>query len=652
MRPIAMVTCMFSFAAANTDFAAAATIEVPGDQPTIQAGVDAAAAGDTVLVAAGTYRERIRLKAGVTVRSVGDDGRGKLGLQRAEVTIIDGAVDGAAGPGVSMAAGSTLDGFTVTGVGEYDEALWKKHHATQGEEQPHEHIGVAGTAGVSVIGIAECTVANNIVHHIGYTGIAITGAKGKRVSPHIVGNVTYRNMGGGIGSMKESTATIEKNVCFENFYAGIGHNNASPLAIDNVCHGNIRAGIGVSEHSRPVVRGNKCYRNRRAGIGVRTGAETEPLVEGNECYENDMAGIGVRDSAAPIIRNNRCYKNAMAGVGCRTKARPLIEDNQCYENKMAGIGCRSEAEPVIRGNRCWNNKMAGIGSQQGARPVIVDNECFANAMAGIGTEEDAEAIIRGNRCYKNLLAGIGARQGARPIIADNQCYENLMAGIGSEDGADAIIRGNQCRENQQAGIGVRGGATALIVDNKCVENKLIAVGVRSGSKAHITGNLLVRTGGMPPMIAVREQSAAVVADNVIRGGGVAGVMVQGTARVSGNQFDGNGPRGGPGPPNFAVWVHGGSTVSVFDNRIDNWRHALFAVGARSVRAINNTTDNFLGAAIVVDKTQSPAHVFGNVALSSKENDKAAQVGGPRGVVAENERKSRPPKKEPEAAEGR
>ena len=313
--------------------ASAATLRVPGDHKTIQAAIDAASAGDAVLVSAGTYRERIRLKAGITLKSDGDDRKGELGLRRAEVTIIDGKVAGVKGPGVAMAEGSALDGFTVSGIGEYDDALWNEHHATYGEEQPHDHIGVPGTSGVAVIGIERCTVTNNIVHHIGYTGIAIVGAEGKQVSPHIVGNICFRNMGGGIGSMKESTAIIKGNVCFENYYAGIGHNHAGPLVVDNVCYANIRAGIGISEGSCPVVRNNKCYKNRRAGIGIRTGEETQPIVEHNECYENAMAGIGNRDDARPIIRHNRCYKNKMAGIGSRDGARALIEHNECFETE-------------------------------------------------------------------------------------------------------------------------------------------------------------------------------------------------------------------------------------------------------------------------------------------------------------------------------
>ncbi len=626
--------------------ALAGTLHVPQDHPTIQAAIDAAGAGDTVLVAAGTYRERIQLKAGVTLKSAGDDTRGTLGLKRAESTIVDGNVPGASGAGITMAEGSTLDGFSVTGVGTYDDALWQKHHATQGEEQAEEPIGELGAAGIAVIGIERCTVQHNLVHHIGYTGIAIVGAEGKRVAPHIFRNVAFRNMGGGIGSMKGSTALIDENECFENFYAGIGHDHASPLVIKNVCYQNIRAGIGISEGACPIVRENKCYRNRRAGIGIRTGEDTQPIVEHNECYANDMAGIGSRDEAQPIIRHNRCYQNRMAGIGSRDGARGLIEDNECFENEMSGIGARLGAAPVIRGNRCYKNLMAGIGAREGARPVIEDNDCYENKMAGIGTQQDAVAIIRHNRCYRNEMAGIGAELGARPVIADNECFENklagigaregaapliygnrshhnMMAGIGNESGARSVIVENESRENQMTGIGVRDKATvAVIVGNRCLENRLVAIGLPDGATGFVHGNELRRTeGGAPPLVAIKGGSVGVVSHNSITGGGVAGVLADGDVQVLGNRFQGKGPGQGS-----AVWVWKDARVTVAGNHVRGYRNALNASGAH-VTATGNVTREFDGPSIIVKQPKSPALVTGNSAISANPQHTAVHVEG-------------------------
>jgi hypothetical protein len=512
---------------------------VPGKYKTIQEAIDHSKPGDIVLVKSGTYRERIRLGKGITVRSAGDSTKGKLGLMRAEVTVLNHP-DGK-GPGVTMAEGATLDGFTITGVGHYDDAKWKKHHATQGNMQSHDHIGQPGTPGIEAK--HDCIVTSNIVHHIGYTGIGITGAKDRKVSPRIIGNICYRNMGGGIGSMAGSTALIEGNVCFENFYAGIGHNRASPIVRGNECYRNIRAGIGISEGSCPTVTKNRCHDNLRAGIGIRTGEDT----------------------------------------------RPVIEDNDCFDNRMAGIGAEEEARPFIRSNRCRGNKLAGIGSRHEARPEITGNECIGNGAAGIGVE----------------------------------------------DGVVAKIVGNLCKGNKSAGIGIRKHAEATVINNRILDNGSVAIGVRNDSKIIAEKNTLSRKGGMPPLIAILDNSQATLTDNDLSGGGVAGVLLQGNATVKNNRFHGNGPRKG-GPPNFAIWVRDGSEVTFSDNQVKGWRHALFASKAKQVTANDNQVRSFLGTALVIRDSEKPTTAKGNRVFTDDPKAQAIEISGPTAIVTGNQ----------------
>ena len=514
MKP--RLTACFALCLLSTKLSAA-TLRVPAEHARIQSAVDAAKAGDTVLVAAGTYRERVTLKAGVTLRSAGDDAPGKLGLTRAEATVIDGGGTPEPRAGVEMAAGAVLDGFTIANVGRYDDAEWNRHFATRGNEQPHEHIGAPGVAGVSMRGVT-CEVRHNLVHHTGYTGIAITGVAGAACSPLVVSNICHRNMGGGIGSMNGSTAIIRGNTCFENFYAGIGHENASPLVESNRCFGNIRAGIGISEGASPTVRFNECRDNRRAGIGIRTGANTRPIVERNDCFNNGMAGIGVEEEAAPELRFNRCHRNLLAGIGARDHARPLILGNECFENGEAGIG--------------------------------------------------------------------------------------LMTGHGT------LVASNLCRLNKSAGIGLAGGGsnTATLTGNRLLENALVALGVNAGWSIAATGNEMARSEGLPPLVMVAAGATATFTNNVLRGGGVAGLRMAGDVRAMGNQFIGL-PRKG-GPPGQAVWGLPGASVELVGNRFEGWRSALMAEGA-TVVARKNVVKDAVGVAFRVRKPSVAPQVADN-----------------------------------------
>ncbi|MGI4829094.1 MAG: Ig-like domain repeat protein [Janthinobacterium lividum] len=85
------------------------TIRVPADQPSIQAGINAANAGDTVLVAPGTYNENIDFKGkAITVTSSGG----------AAVTTIDGGVeDATVAFRNAESRSSVLSNLTITGGG-------------------------------------------------------------------------------------------------------------------------------------------------------------------------------------------------------------------------------------------------------------------------------------------------------------------------------------------------------------------------------------------------------------------------------------------------------------------------------------------------------------------------------------------------------
>jgi hypothetical protein len=494
--------------------ALAVTLRVPQDHKTIQAAIDASQRGDTILVSPGRYPERITLKPGTVLRSDGDDTKGSQSLKRAEATVIDGGGNEGKRPGVVMAEGSTLDGFTVTNVGSYDEATWKKHFDSHGDELGDEEGSVQSegtTPAISIQGLS-CFVTHCIVHHNGDVGIGILGKERTKTAPFITDNILYRNMGGGIGVAEGAEAIIRGNTCKENLRAGIGCRKANPIITDNVCFENIRAGIGCREGSKPVMRGNKCYQNRRAGIGIRMDG-TAPVVEANECYENEMAGIGCRDGASPILRNNICRKNKMAGIGCN-----------------------------------------------GAKPLIV---------------------------------------------------------------------GNECRDNELAGIGLQGNAVATIQQNQCESNQLVAIGVTEGSTATIADNEVSRTGGMPPIIAVKDGSTATIRDNRISGGGVAAVLVQGKATVSGNTFVGIGAKQGN-----AIWVWENSTARISDNSFDGYRAAVNSTKA-TVVVTGNSIKQSQGTAIIVKDSQKPAHVYGNTAISPDLKAKVVDVQGPSGIVEEN-----------------
>jgi predicted outer membrane repeat protein len=200
------------------------TIHVPANQPTIQAGIDAAMNGDIVLVAPGTYTENIDfLGKAITVKST----------EGAEKTIIDGAQSGAV---VIFLHGedenSVLDGFTLTnGTGHYFEhypGYWT-------------YLGGAVFMNGSSPSITNNTISLNSVDDLG-GGICCWSSCSPIIKNNTISENTALTRGGGICCFHESAPVIECNTITNNialdkytsYGGGMYFYNSSPTILDNI----------------------------------------------------------------------------------------------------------------------------------------------------------------------------------------------------------------------------------------------------------------------------------------------------------------------------------------------------------------------------------------------------------------------------------
>ena len=208
MRLFIMIGCIFLFVPACFS----AVVNVPGDQPNIQAGINAAQDSDTVLVAAGTY-------SGEGSRDVEFFGKAVVLKSAAgpEVTIIDAGQGAEAHRAFyihnSEGPGTVIDGFTIT-------------------NGCYEFSGGAIQIAQASPTIRNCRMINNYAHHGGafyFTGDCTPVVENCLFEGNSCGDV------GGAVLVRFGANALFQNCVFRNNEAKNGIflcYNASPTVID------------------------------------------------------------------------------------------------------------------------------------------------------------------------------------------------------------------------------------------------------------------------------------------------------------------------------------------------------------------------------------------------------------------------------------
>ncbi len=360
MKKFAMILSILLMA----QFISAQIIHVPGDQTTIQAAIDVAVDGDTILVAEGIYYENINFNGkAITVAS-------KFILDEDEAhiaqTIIDGskAVDPDKASVVTFSndtdTTSILKGFTVTG----------------------------GAGSVVVFpGLGTLKVGGGI--NLGNTG-------GKIVSNIVTNNQVYATnmmvLGGGISSMNSNNNPVvirnnlvQMNEIKSNTYAQGGGINAGTefgftLIEQNhvtknrsTCTGTWKANAGgimlASAHpwdATLIVRDNSIYENEINCEASQGGGIFLTFITLGSGYDGGKAGIRIYNN---LIANNYSQDRGgglaiwdqVNGSYDIEHPNPLIYNNSIVgntANEGAGI-FNFEMNALLFNNIIWNNSISG-----------------------------------------------------------------------------------------------------------------------------------------------------------------------------------------------------------------------------------------------------------------------------------------------------
>jgi parallel beta-helix repeat protein len=387
MRPspavrLSLLVLTSLFAVALTS---ATTINVPGDYSTIQAAINAASTGDTILVAAGTYTENIDFKGkAITLKSVSG----------AASTIIDGgALDTVVKFQTSETSSSVLNGFTI-----------RNGAANSGS--------VFSGSGI-LVSSSSPTITNNIV--TSNTACEGAGINVQFGSPLIQDNTISNNAQAGCSGGTGGGGILLGGA-------------AQPQIIGNTISSNSTGsdggGISLFAAGNPVIRGNTISGNSSLGNGggIAMGNQSDAIVTDNLIISNSaLHGGGVATlvpsgANGPIFVNNTFANNSGPQGGAQLYFSGFPNHTQFSNNlfyggtaTIAAVDCDntySSQAPIFTFNDTFNPLgsayTGSCSSETGSNSNVSTDPLFVNSTSDFHLQSSSPAIDGGSNSAPNI----------------------------------------------------------------------------------------------------------------------------------------------------------------------------------------------------------------------------------------------------------
>jgi parallel beta-helix repeat protein len=401
----------------------------PGkDYATIQAAVDDAEPGWTVLVYPGTYEENVTVnKAGLTLKS--NDGPEVTTVKGIIGSVIEVVADGVTIDGFSMTNGEfgifvNSDGNTmvnnIANNTTYGISLrgGRKDNAVTGND-----ITDCSTAGIDLLaGTSNNLIDSNEVSGSGVDGIRLTSSSGNTIT----GNTVT-----GSGEHNINLATSDNNII-----------------TNNVVSGSTLCGIQLHTSHNNILDNNTSNDGVFWAFGITLRFSNNNIITNNTCLNNDWGGILLDNSC----NNNVIYNNGIDGgdiwgiAAYRWCNHNVITKNSVANIFFYGIDLSEAANHnVVTGNNVTGSWGAGI---------ILGNE---------GSESEYNQI-QYNSVTDNLGLGVHvATNVTSVVISYNNIVGNLGGGLQNDGDLEVDARYNWWGNEGGPGVGGANNVTGLVI---------------------------------------------------------------------------------------------------------------------------------------------------------------------------------------------
>ncbi|MGP8328753.1 MAG: right-handed parallel beta-helix repeat-containing protein [Methanosarcinaceae archaeon] len=312
----------------------AATINVPFDKLTIQAGIDSARTGDIVLVQPGIYSENISLQnKNIIVGSLFLITQNKTYIDQ---TIIHGNENKAVFEFWNVDTTTVLKGFTITGLVDVEGI------ACNSSSPNIDNCIIYNTAdGIFVNRASSPIISDCEIYNNSQNGIIVKNVSNTKTSANIRNCIIYNNLENGVYVTTSGSYSWLTHYAFAAITNCTIHNNSLNGVIINEPYGEADA----------FLRNNIISNNGEFGIKISSKANVHDSDINFNCLWGNVHGDLDGDVIENLGSNNCIYKNSngdTCDISFNIYQEPLFQNSQYgVFNLKYGSPCINAGNPVI-----------------------------------------------------------------------------------------------------------------------------------------------------------------------------------------------------------------------------------------------------------------------------------------------------------------